>query len=955
MPRKNQPPLLPARMAVNWERLSQYRFASLVFPYAKALDGYIKRIQDIAKHNGVALEARHYPAWRLLNNAIMACAPGIIYASEGTGVQRNMLAFHNPTLTLDEQYPSVEQLCELITLWLPMWRSNAGLPSLLGNAEQAAWDELQAALDQPETDWLINNAAISPNHPFVYSALPAVLAEMLNGHSTQLSGNTAQKPIRWRKANSGEQKGVYLVSQPYYREYFEEGEDGSATKQSGYFVYRLQFSLQTQAARIEPWIFVKVGMQRFPHLPFKKDVHHRRKNLNVLVGFNRSAMRPDGQKRHQWERDTTLVTLPIHLREKRWADNLADLLNEYSVGELANAEDVLKNPTTFGNLEDRPNWINDEYYLIHAEGRKYGESGQGRNHGVPLGFTLTEFTDLLEQIFAQLDGVLIPDHPFAADDAQMPKKVPFILRSAEWLGNKKRLTLRYSAIHEALQRAVQHTHRPNLDIAIFHTTSHFAERVTQQVRSILGLAEGELLPARLCLHQKVVSLTLHAPLDSGNLNPQDHFNPNRSRDFHKQWSDQMRDSHKAKREAWKAAFEGIAWRPDAHRLAIIESHYKISKAHESQQIKGAVRDAACRAGVLSQFLGSLSSSSTDKLTAPARGRLENAVLDLLIRQTAALYGAPSDLYVQVAKMPPHIARTMDVIAFVRHQTNNPDLKIRYALAVRLRCDGSVDVLLPNQDKRWIPYVEASAVLGRLFSESRSATRKNSRQHALHLSNRQMMQFVSTVLTKRLERPTLAVIKANGWRDARAVGDNDPLWIQLRNSDLPKSRHILDFGRLGKFRRQDEAVSNLLGVVRLRYDAETPQYTTTTMWSVDGVTIEDVPNLSGYVDDSVAELTHYFSVAGVSKLQRRQKARKHRFVYKMTQHEALAFRHAQLVEMVPFFVHPDLQSREYQCALCRCIHFLRVAPAFKSGEVLLPYPMHLGEALIEDLLCIVGLD
>ena len=42
-------------------------------------------------------------------------------------------------------------------------------------------------------------------------------------------------------------------------------------------------------------------------------------------------------------------------------------------------------------------------------------------------------------------------------------------------------------------------------------------------------------------------------------------------------------------------------------------------------------------------------------------------------------------------------------------------------------------------------------------------------------------------------------------------------------------------------------------------------------------------------------------------------------------------------------------------LCRVPHYLRSSPAWSMGNILAPYPMHLGEQLIEDQICILGVD
>lgn len=78
-------------------------------------------------------------------------------------------------------------------------------------------------------------------------------------------------------------------------------------------------------------------------------------------------------------------------------------------------------------------------------------------------------------------------------------------------------------------------------------------------------------------------------------------------------------------------------------------------------------------------------------------------------------------------------------------------------------------------------------------------------------------------------------------------------------------------------------------------------------------------------------------------------------YKTEIEEDYAYKHAQLVELLPFFVRDDFRSEEGHKQLCRCVHFLRVSPAFSKSNILLPYPMHLAKALLDDLLCIVDAD
>ncbi len=91
---------------------------------------------------------------------------------------------------------------------------------------------------------------------------------------------------------------------------------------------------------------------------------------------------------------------------------------------------------------------------------------------------------------------------------------------------------------------------------------------------------------------------------------------------------------------------------------------------------------------------------------------------------------------------------------------------------------------------------------------------------------------------------------------------------------------------------------------------------------------------------------------MSEFQDDQDEKKYRELYKQDRGAIIAFKRNQMVELVPFFVHPQFKTEADILALCRIPHYLRVSPSFIMGNIIAPYPMHLGESLIEDVLCIV---
>lgn len=343
------------------------------------------------------------------------------------------------------------------------------------------------------------------------------------------------------------------------------------------------------------------------------------------------------------------------------------------------------------------------------------------------------------------------------------------------------------------------------------------------------------------------------------------------------------------------------------------------------------------------------------------------MLELTLRQIGALYGLPTDLYRQ-ARIPESIAYDLDVIALCRRRINRFQGDVHFALAVRLNIMGSVDVLLPNDDT-WTPYAASGYRIGQLFSDARRDRFVDNKRinSQIKLSGWELAQFAARVLTQSINRPTLVVIEADVWRNER--GEDGKIWPQLKNEHLYAKRDVLDFSHVRDhtcYRRDTAKLDNVLAIVRLRSGKETPQYITNrTVWHEDGPA-RDFIHLSGFYDETVPELLHYFSVARLPKTQRIQDTVTARGMYKLDHYiygkgprfdeygANIPFKHQQMVEMVPFFIRPDFQTPEGQRSLCRVLHYLRCSPAWTMGNILLPYPFHLGLQLIEDYLCVLGI-
>ena len=329
-----------------------------------------------------------------------------------------------------------------------------------------------------------------------------------------------------------------------------------------------------------------------------------------------------------------------------------------------------------------------------------------------------------------------------------------------------------------------------------------------------------------------------------------------------------------------------------------------------------------------------------------------------------MYGLPSEIY-QIAKIPENVVSKLDVIAFFRIKKNNfiSRTPFQYAIAVRLSATGTVDILLPN-NKQWISYNKAGIEIGRLLHKARQKDRNSLEQ--LQMKGGDLVKFVADTLVNYLENPTIALIEADVWRNQRSKdGDNNQAWFQLKNEYLLEQRDILNFihvlGHNCQYQRDNEKLNNLLAVIRLRSGNETPQYVTNRNNWDDNTETQDFTQLSGFIDKTIPELLHYFSIGRIPETQKKkQNTPKARNLSKI-EHEGdiyaanIAYKHQQMIEMLPFFVRADFQTEENIKALCRIPHYLRTSPAFTKGNINHPYPMHLGEKLIKDMLCILGLN
>jgi pPIWI_RE module N-terminal domain/RNaseH domain of pPIWI_RE/MID domain of pPIWI_RE len=941
-----------ARMNIVPEAFMQMTASRLRFGYEQEINTFSQKIST-------PQERRTAPV-RQLNNLLLACLPTLTHGFEYRNGGHYLLAVGTTTHPLDA--PDPQHVHELVVAWARHWA-------------RQYYDEHQAACQQfleeiqhvPLRAWervapesLVQDTETAGG--LVYAAIPALLATLL--HKQEISLNGQQQTLKLRKVqgDGSDRTGLYLVSQPF-RGWYQHETKGVLEEREGYFAYRIDFEVETQAGRfysdgvrLKPWVFLRVSCQRYAHQGLSAGNFGR--DFSVLTSFGRP----------RWAgvtSDDTLVRLQVGRRgdEYTWLQYLPTLLEEARARPLANAEELLKRQTgQCGVTGPSVDPLGDEYYVVHAEGYKY----ERRGHAIKTGFHFDERREVLTHLLEKLTGVLVPDGTIPADQP-MPTgvAVPAAMRGFDFMSakvaNERRQAVRLAAgearppkvakpstaivLHQRLQReAFRLKAGQKVQLLLVYREKSTCALMKQQVRKALLLSDTAPFPEWLVVQEVLITeAELLAHYDKAEDKRERHAS--------------YRRQYEKKREAWLSLLAANKSKKAQAVLAFIELARR--PPEPPRNIKGAVREACARLQITSQMVETVNyktGSQTD-FSQPVLSRTQNAALDLLVRHTGVLYGPPSEAYVK-AGLPKAVADQLDVVALYRRQ--HLDAGLHFALAVRLRANGEVDVRLPHgKENKWIPYVAAGPILGSFFADKRrDRGSSSSGTIGLSLSPTQLANFAAQVVTEEKDRPTLIVVEAEGWRNE---GKN-PIWGQLKNNHLAARRDTLDFAHIngqGHYKRTDEAVQQLVGIMRLRMNGETPQYLPAVMGKESA---QDFKPLSGFIDRSTEELWHYFSVGRAPKTLKAENKNHERGLYKLDVRSAetgdssyganTSFRHQQVVELVPFFVKPELQTPEGLLALCRVPHYLRASPAWSTGNTLRPFPLHLAKCLVDDYLCLV---
>lgn len=906
-----------SRFSINLENIPEsLEIWTLDFPFGREIWQYKTKVEQGLRSRGERDEIS--VPYRQLNNALMAVSPTLTHGFEWVP-GRGCLALAVGTPASPARLPQPEDIRHVIREWAGWWTERPYIQEKISADERTTMRQgLMTAINAPLPEWSWKQVPVEtllrsfdPKESLNYQALPSLFAALLDGKTSVLDGT----PIQWRKVQDAASKKLSLVGftthGPIWTSYRVDDYRKSKAGE-GYFAYKLEFNLQTQAGRSAPWLFLSLHIQRYASEALRQDNQSRR--IAILSAANQARL-------DNFPVDSTLARLQVSggIANPQWDSNLAEILERIGATALRNPADVLADPKRYWQSPDsRPDYVADEYYVIHAEGYDYDDAGSG--HPLEGGSSMVERAELLEAAVAEHLPMLVPDQPLQPDKpAPSGRKRLRAMRNFEFMSRTK---LAPGEVENVVRRALR---GEEMLIAILWHHEDTLRGVREALNKAFQVQPGQPFPGNVCVIDAHVEYAFLEGLESG------------KGQFDKSRRERIRD--------WRSFLQTNLPR-HPNRFAIAE----LLDRKRSWQVKGAVRAACAQEGITSQMVQSvrLQEDSEGKVVylggrGRHRHRAESVAREIALRHIGGLYGHPGEVY-QAAGVK---EEELEVLAFYLHTTKG---NIRYPLAAKIAYDGAIEVLLPHREE-WLRYGNAAPVLGELFanewrnthyrSGKREIIKRKREESALWYDKIELSRFLLRVL-KDLQKPTIAVIEADIWR-------RDGIWPQLRNSDLPKKWRTLDFSPHDRvYERDDPQFANLLGIIRTRTGNETPQYFTDTRRSFS--------QLAGFTDNATGDLLHYFSIGGRLVTAKGQDRPLTRYATMLDETGAgVPYKYSQVIELVPFFVRSDYHEEEGLVKLCRVPHYLRVSPAWPQGNIRQLYPMHLAKQLVEDQLCILGME
>ncbi len=825
----------------------------------------------------------------LFNQAVLALSPVLVHGFKKTGGPWDKPIYQMLAL---EQYPGEHLVKSLAKNWADVWLKTSFPDIFPHNNIQA--QRLYDLLDDTGDGWVAKSAleALAEKENGIrFSALPSLLAAHF---ASKGPSNINGHKINWGLIQLGN-NGLGVVSDPQIAE-------------GGTFAYLLRFSLQFQPGNSEPWIHTFLTCQRYMDKSFISG--NKKRNATILLRLSRPL-------HLAWAHNQTLVRLSV--RGVPTKGNKQETHPSFSEGfhellDRAQARAIVRDPSLILNTPLAYRTVSDDnYFILYAEGYEPG-------HPLGSGFGAKERTEIFRDLEAKLQGLLFPGHAIPVIRQRLEARALAPWKSTE---NKapsdpfQKHTQRLKAIKAACGnrpiKVLLASSNPEMGKAMrYFLVSRYLKFVGQDV-----------LPPDFHVENIQIPDALNRPLEI-------------SDDAHK-LAEKRLEAEIRMAENWRK-FIRLHRGVDRERtLAWIELP---SGTTDFTSPHNAIRMACVREGIASQMIQPLQ-SEYEKLINMGRyfgnkkatydfGRLYNACGDLLLRQLGVSHGdthesSLSDDYVR-AGFAPEVAKKLVVIGLTIYRNESDSYRGRGAvnlpMAVRLFPNGKAEAKILNLCD-WVDYFEAAIILGEAFIQQQ-------RRKSIKTEYAKLFEFIKEILSEHRELPTLMILDAYKLRQQ---------WGGLKVDSLKKNQ--LNLGG-DTFELMSLPNMNIVWF-RPQEDGETPQYVATNESSWAEVDNADKIAHSSLFEDTDANsiFRHFFSIGRLDNDHKVDQTAMRR-----VEGSEMYFKNQQMLEIVPF-----LGKDEEASAIAT--HLLRASPAWDIGNIILPYPIHLANKMVDDMVPLLG--
>ncbi|RJQ25594.1 DUF3893 domain-containing protein [Candidatus Parcubacteria bacterium] len=830
----------------------------------------------------------------LFNQAILSLSPVLVHGFRFTGYEGDTRLHQMLAL---EQYPGETLVKSLAKHWADVWleTSFSNLPSQqVAQQSQKLYD----LIEDTGKGWVEKSAldALNDNKNGIrYSALPSLIAARFAANGSSVING---RNIKWGLIQQGD-NGLAVVSDP------------QSSEQGGTFAYLIRFSLQYQPGNREPWIHASLTCQRYMDEAFESG--NKDRNATILLRLSRPLHR-------EWAHNQTLVRLPIWKVPRKVMKN-SDLPRFpdgfHTLLDRAQAREILRDPLPILNT---PHLFRqegeDNYFVLYAEGYE-------PTHPLGSGFSAKERTEIFRDLEAKMESILTPGNAIPLfrgriesralaawknTETKAPKdpseKQELRLGALRSATNYKPIRILLAWVHEDMGKSMYH----------FLVNRHLMVEKSKNIPDDFEIVSVQI-PDALC-----------RPLEI-----------DETSDLSK--AGKRLEAEQRMAGEWQKFLHHYKGTNEQRTFAWIELPSFVSDFTSPHT---AIRMACIKEGIASQMINKLR-SKYDYLIDMGRynrvstaiydfGRLYNACGDLILRQMGVVKGdtksssLPDDY--KMAGFVPDIAQNLVVIGLTVFKNNQDNYRgrgsVNFPIAVRLLPNGRVEAKIPSVCD-WVDYYDATIELGRTFIKSQ-------RRASFYIDPPVVFDFVREIIAQHREVPSLLMLDAYKLRNG---------WKSMKVEELQQDKLVLGGDIL-----ESVSMPNLNVVwVRQHADGETPQYVATNeyVWA-NANDADRIAHASLFEDtDANSNLRHFFSVGRLDNNNKAdQSAMRHEEGNEMN------FRNQQMLEIVPIMGN---QSE----AAAVVTHMLRSSPAWNIGNTALPYPIHLANTMVDDMLPLLGVE